>query len=64
MTKCKCGCHEGKKCTCTDCPDKSEGKAKGTSTCCGTGTHQAEGHGDHGGKCCGEGSKKDCHSEK
>ncbi|MCP9262267.1 hypothetical protein DINM_005548 [Dirofilaria immitis] len=26
MTKCKCGCHEGKQCTCKECPDKSEGK--------------------------------------
>ncbi|KAM3718787.1 Nascent polypeptide-associated complex subunit alpha [Dirofilaria immitis] len=65
MTKCKCGCHEGKQCTCKECPDKSEGKEKCSGSCHGTDTHQGEGHGDAKlGKCCTEGSNKHCHSEK
>uniref|UniRef100_A0A915AMP0 Metallothionein n=1 Tax=Parascaris univalens TaxID=6257 RepID=A0A915AMP0_PARUN len=30
---CKCGCAEGKECTCKDCPDK-KGCHKGESRCC------------------------------
>nr|CRZ24160.1 Bm446 [Brugia malayi] len=41
MTKCKCGCHEGKQCTCKECPDKSAGKSKCVGSCHGgsTGCH-------------------------
>ncbi|VDM19941.1 unnamed protein product [Wuchereria bancrofti] len=67
MTKCKCGCHEGKQCTCKECPDKSAGKPKCVGSCHGgsTGTHQEKDHEDATvGKCCAEGSNKHCHSEK
>ncbi|VIO94567.1 Uncharacterized protein BM_BM446 [Brugia malayi] len=48
MTKCKCGCHEGKQCTCKECPDKSAGKSKCVGSCHGgsTGTHQEKDHED------------------
>uniref|UniRef100_A0A1I7VLK1 Metallothionein n=1 Tax=Loa loa TaxID=7209 RepID=A0A1I7VLK1_LOALO len=67
MTKCKCGCQEGKECKCKECPDKSAEKPKCAGSChgAGTGTHQEKSQDNAAmGKCCAEGSNKHCHSEK